>query len=266
VSAGASPAIGPGRAAGWEGPISVEGWQAALLDCRGRRVLGQGELHVWSADLESAPPAGALSSEELERARLVTRPQARRRWLAARVFLRTLLASYLQEDPRSLRFSVQGRGKPVLDERRGGGALHFNLSHSGPLGVCALTRMCAVGVDVQLIGRDVTVQRLGVRLLGATQAARLDRLGPAESRRQVLRAWAALEAEHKRTGLGLSGGGERLSGPRPWLAQLDLREAGAVAGARAVAGAGAVALARPPSALFLGSWSYFRLSDKFRAK
>jgi hypothetical protein len=39
------------------------------------------------------------------------------------------------------------------------------------------------------------------------------------------------------------------------LAQLELEGA--------LAGAGAVALALPPSALFLGSWSYFRISDQF---
>lgn len=219
-------------------------------------MLAQGELHLWSADLDSGgPPTTVLSSEELERAERVIRPQARGRWLAARVFLRTLLASYLREDPRSLLFSVQARGKPLLAERSRHG-LHFNLSHSGPLAICALTRMCAVGVDVQLMPRDLNARRLGARLLGAQQAARLDRLGPTDAGAHVLRAWTGLEAERKRTGVGLGAGGERFSGPRPWLARMELEGAGA----------GAVALALPPSALFRGSWSYFRLSGEFCAK
>lgn len=255
MSAGASPAIGSAdRAdtAGWHGSISVEGWAPRPLSRQESPLLAPGELHVWSADLDRRPPTAALSSEELERARQVIRPQARRRWLAARVFLRTLLASYLQEDPRSLPFSVQARGKPLLAEqsRR---ALHFNLSHSGPLAICALTRTCAVGVDVQLVPRHLNARRLGARLLGAQQAALLYRLGPTDARAQVLRAWTGLEAERKRTGLGLGAGGERFSGPQPWLAQLELKGAGA----------GALALALPPSALFLGSWSYFRISDQF---
>lgn len=249
--AGASPAIGPERATGWQS-VSVEGWEARPLSGQERPVLGRGELHIWSADIDRTPPTGVLTSWELERARRVMRPQARRRWLTARVFLRTLLASYLQEHPRSLRLSAQGRGKPLLAERSRR-ALHFNLSHSGPLAICALTRICAVGVDVQLLPRELNARRLGARLLGVRQAAELDRLGPAEARGQVLRAWAGLEAECKRTGLGLGGGGERFSGPRPWLAQLDLKGSGA----------GAVALALPPRALFLGSWSYFQISDQF---
>lgn len=230
----------------------MQGWQTGQLSGAERPVLGDRELHIWSADLQSGQPTTVLSSEELERARRVIRPQARRRWLAARVFLRTLLGSYLGADPSSLLFAIEGRGKPVLAERTAGW-LHFNLSHSGSLAVCALSRMCAVGVDVQLITRDLDARRLGARLLEAQQRTELDRLGTAEGRGQVLRAWARLEAERKRTGFGLGGGAERFSGPRPWLAQLELEGPGA----------GAVALALPPSALFAGSWSYFRISDRF---
>lgn len=252
MSAGASPAIGPPGAAGWQGGVSVEGWQPGELSCAERPTLAHGELHIWSADLQSGPPRTVLSAEEIERARRVIRPQARRRWLAARVFLRTLLASYLGESPSSLLFAIERRGKPVLAERTGA-ALHFNLSHSGPLAVCALSRTCSVGVDVQLIPRELSARRLGARLLGDLEATQLDRLGATEGRRRVLRAWVGLEAERKRTGLGLGAGGERFSGPRPWLAQLDLEGAGA----------GAVALALPPSALSLGRWSYFHISDLF---
>lgn len=269
MSAGASPAIGPPGAAGlhrvavegwqgqvavegWHGQVAVEGWQASELSWRERPVLRDGELHIWSADLQSSPPTSVLSAEELERARRVIRPRARRRWLAARVFLRTLLASYVAEDPSSLRFALEGRGKPVLAERSRG-ELHFNLSHSGPLAVCALSRRCSVGVDVQLMPRERSARRLEARLLGDLHTAQLDRLGATEARRRVLRAWVGLEAERKRTGLGLGGAGAHFSCPRPWLAQLDLADAGA----------GAVALAQPPCALSLGRWSYFRISDLF---
>lgn len=257
MSAGASPAIGPEGAASWQRRISIEGWLARPLDERARPLLAGGELHIWSTDLEHAARIdvadvdrlNVLSHEELERARRVIRPHARRRWLQARAFLRSLLASYLEQDPRQLVFSTHGRGKPVLTER-GNRMLHFSLSHSGQLAVCALSRMCAVGIDVQLTPSEASARRLARRLLGPEQTARLDLLEPGEHRRQALRAWTALEAESKRTGAGLTGD-ERFSGPQPWSAQLGLDDAGS----------GAVALALPPSRIGVGTWPSAPLSD-----
>ena len=259
MSAGASPAIGRGRAASGQRRISVEGWHAHPLDERACPTLADGELHIWSTDLEHARRPGivdaeqldVLSHEELERASQMVRPHARRRWLAARAFLRTLLGGYLEQDPRLLVFSTHSRGKPVLAEQANR-VLHFNLSHSGRLAVCALTRMCAVGIDVQLPPRDLNARRLGQRLLEPEEAERLDLLEPDEQRRQALRAWVAGEAESKRTGVGLGGvgvglggsvNGERLSGPQPWLAQLELDDGCA----------GAIALALQPSQIGVGS-------------
>lgn len=227
------------------------------LDERAHPLLAEGELHVWSTDLDRAPQVdvadadrlNVLSREEIERARRMIRPHARRRWLQARVFLRSLLAGYLEQEPRTLVFSAHGRGKPVLAER-GNRVLHFNLSHSGQLAVCALSRMCAVGVDVQLTPSAASAQRLARRLLGREQTARLDLLDPGERRRQALRAWTAFEAESKRTGAGLTGG-KRFSGPQPWRAQLELDGGGT----------GAVALALPPSQIGLGIWPSAPISD-----
>lgn len=159
--------------------------------------------------------------------------------MAARSFLRALLGAYLDRDPATLRFSSIERGKPVLDDSGEAPTVRFNLSHSGPLGVCALSRTCAVGVDVQLPSRRTSTRA---------------------DEPELLRAWTALEAERKRTGLGL-GAAERsgrLNEPRPWLARFDLGGDGA----------GAVALALPPSRLSLGVWRSgggctFRLLDLF---
>ncbi|MGN6373449.1 MAG: 4'-phosphopantetheinyl transferase family protein [Solirubrobacteraceae bacterium] len=257
MSAGQAQRSGLGDAVSWQRDISVEGWRVLRLNERSQPVLADGELHIWSTDLEQVPRTGGahpdrlsvLSDLELDRARRMIRPHARRRWLASRDFLRSLLAGYLEQDPRHLAFSTLDHGKPVLAERTNR-ALHFNLSHSGRLAICALSRMCAVGVDVQLAPSSANARHMARRLLGAEQTAGLDRLPPGERDRHALRAWAALEAESKRTGVGL-GGGERFSGPHPWVAQLKLDEAGA----------GAVTLALPPSRIGVGTWRSDTFSD-----
>lgn len=209
---------------------------------------------------QSAQALSVLSNEELERARAIVRSEARRRWVAARCFLRVLLGGYLEVDPRSLRFARGERGKPELLGEMGT-RLRFNLARSGPVGVCALTRMCAVGVDVQLAPGPARMEAAARRAFGAPSPERHARraLGaerggerlrgmPSERReRELLRAWVRLEAERKRLGVGLGASRLQISGPSPWMAEAQL------AGGAACA----VALALPPAELLWKRWEHF---------
>jgi hypothetical protein len=180
--------------------------------------LHAGALHIWQANLDADCPQieGLLDEAELERAARIVREHARRRWIVARGRLRMLLGAYLDEHPRALRFTSQANGKPELD-LAGDTTLHFNLSHSGGIAVYALTEMCAVGIDVELIDRQP----------GATPHS-LD----------LLRAWVVREALAKRLGLGVRNvtPPAQTASSEPWIAELDLRS-GAV---------GAVAMAAAP--------------------
>jgi phosphopantetheinyl transferase len=188
-------------------------WRAPRVTGRTPARLGPGAVHVWHARLDAVGTQleRLLDEQERERAARIVREPARRRWVAARGVLRALLGSYLDESPRELRFATEHRGKPALDPR-GGGRLHFNLSHSGWLATYALTELCPVGVDVELTSRRPNARA---------------------RRREWLRAWVRAEAEGKRLGVGTRNapGETRVRSPRPWIAELDLgREAvGAVA-------------------------------------
>ena len=74
----------------------------------------------------------------------------RRRWVAARWALRSVLARYLGGAPAAIELGLGERGKPHLAEP--GSTLRFNLSHSGELALIAVAAGREVGVDVQLIG------------------------------------------------------------------------------------------------------------------
>lgn len=110
-------------------------------------------LHIWRAWLDSPgwPGTDSLPAEERERAARIVRPQARRRWLAARWALRNVLGRYLDREPDGIELRYGERGKPGLAEPDA--ALRFNLSHSGELALIALAERREVGVDVQRIGK-----------------------------------------------------------------------------------------------------------------
>lgn len=77
------------------------------------------------------------------------RPEARRRWVAARWALRTVLGRYLEQAPGKVELRFAKRGKLVLGAT--GESLRFNLSHSGGLALIAVCDGREVGVDVERI-------------------------------------------------------------------------------------------------------------------
>ncbi len=219
--------------------------RAPLFASASRVSLDADAVHIWRVDLDAVEPrfGELLDQHERARAERIVRQPARRRWIAARGVLRALLGGYLEQDPSALPLTREERGKPVLDPS-GGSGLHFNLSHSGPLAVYALTEMCAVGVDVELVARRMGAAgrpdevALAQRVLGGATAERLRKLEPRARRLDFLRAWVRHEAEGKRLGVGVGNTPmqARARSSRPWIAELDL-------GRDAV---GAVALATAP--------------------
>jgi 4'-phosphopantetheinyl transferase len=176
--------------------------------------------------------------------------------MRSRGVLRALLGGYLQKDPRTLRFTISAHGKPVLREDAAGSSappvsvsarharISFNLSHSGQLALYAFIETGSVGVDVEVAGRRVDEVAIAARVLGLTEARRLEGLDQPIREREFLRAWVRDEAVLKCRGTGIGGADGAPSGGAPWVAELDV-------GARAAA---AVALERPPHDLRCWDW------------
>ena len=143
--------------------------------------------------MRSAPPA--LRADEVHVLRLPSgdREEAGRA-------LRDVLAAYLEVPPEAVRLVTGEHGKPEL----AGGELHFNLSHSGGVGLVAVSRERPVGVDVERIEARRNVLALAERALGAEGASAV-RAAPDADRAAVFhRAWARREAVAKCAGTGLS--------------------------------------------------------------
>lgn len=114
------------------------------------------EVHVWATPLD-LPLATVrdleplLSAEEVDRAKRFRGEIDRHRFVAARVTLRCVLASYRRSHPSELRIEVAENGKPALADEYGPRALRFNLSHTEGLALIAVTLGREIGVDVERI-------------------------------------------------------------------------------------------------------------------
>ena len=161
------------------------------------------EVHVWvirtdAASLDDLAPL--LAADEIERAARFHFQRDRVRFIVRRAHLRRLLGAYLDQDPTAVRFATTGNGKPVL--ARPEADLHFSVSHSGNVGVCAVGRNHPVGIDVEQIRTGVE-DTLASRVCTPNERAALERI-PAQARPAAFfTLWTHKEALVKADGRGL---------------------------------------------------------------
>ena len=124
----------------------------------------------------------------------------RRRYVAGRALLRTLLGARLAQAPAAISLTAQPHGKPRLSGA--GRGVGFNLSHSGDLVAVAVSDGAAVGVDVERIAqRDVA--RLAGRWFTPSEAAAVRAQRGMAALVLFHRIWTAKEAWLKARGVGL---------------------------------------------------------------
>lgn len=160
------------------------------------------EVDLWVIDVAGRGEAGdrrLLAADELARADRFRTAGLRQRFTAARAALRRVLAGYLGLAPESVTFVYGGRGKPALP----GGELAFNLSHSGPLAVCAVTRQASVGTDVEEIRVCERAGAIAARFFSAAETREIVARSGHERDLAFLRAWTRKEACLKASGEGL---------------------------------------------------------------
>ena len=198
--------------------------------CMTRRLTvrtppGAHEVHLWRAPLDVPPQRAAhfatmLSDAESRRAARLRRPEDRARQVAARGWLRHLVATYLDTDPSVLVFEPAAHGKPRLLHPEVAW-LRFNTAHSGAVVTFAVAREREIGVDVELLRDDVDSEGVARRFFDRAQRAELAALDPAGRTRAFFALWTRHEAYLKATGTGLAGAGSSGT-PTGWtLAAFD---------------------------------------------
>ena len=170
-----------------------------------------GRVDAWVLRMSPAQTAaaerlsGLLDSNELQRVERCGAAAGREVLLTSHVVLRLLLGAQLGLPPDEvvvLRAACPGcgepHGRPVVSAAP---ALHFSLSHSNGLAVCAFAAT-AVGVDVEALASIP-----GTELVPLLHPAEQEAIRRLPSRRQVpafLSCWVRKEAYLKGTGEGLS--------------------------------------------------------------
>src|ERR1700693_2156923 len=95
-------------------------------------ALPENEVQIWRVDLEAIGAEESrwqtvLSPDETARASRFHFPRDRQRFVAARAWLRTILAGYLAVDPKMVSFSYSKREKPSLGPAHAGSNITFNV-------------------------------------------------------------------------------------------------------------------------------------------
>jgi 4'-phosphopantetheinyl transferase len=159
-------------------------------------------LYWFRLDVDAAPDERSwLSPEERARAARFIVPMHGRRYQAAHIQLRRLLGRELGQPPAAIEFAFGSNGKPELVHSS---SLHFNLSHSGDIGLIGISRERELGVDVE--AERPTLDGLGIahRFFTANETAWLAALAPVARVRGFCRLWTCKEAWMKSGGQGMS--------------------------------------------------------------
>lgn len=176
--------------------------------------LDAASVHVWRIalavpDAEQAERAAVLAPAERARAARFHFERDRRRWTAARGAVRAVLAGYAGVPAAALAFRVGPHGKPALDGPAARAGLDFNVSHSGDLALCVVTRARAVGVDVEAVRPDFATGEVARRFFAPAEVAALEALPPGERVEAFFACWTRKEAYIKARGTGIALGLDR---------------------------------------------------------
>ena len=170
-----------------------------------RLTLNGPDVHVWRArlDVDDRTFRGlsrSISPDERVRAKRFRRPIDRRRFVAARAFLRRILARYARVGCRKLKFEYDAHGKPQLHADCGAPPLSFNLAHCGDAAMYAVALRRNIGVDVKQLRPVHDCARIARRRFAETDVVALMNL-PAEKRESAFFAcWVRNKALGKATG------------------------------------------------------------------
>ena len=118
------------------------------------------EAHIWSFNI--IPPDNileqyfdSLSDAEKIQVNKIRIDSVRRGKISSKFITKRILAWYLREEIDNINFSYNEFGKPEILHSINPLSLQFNISHSGDLGMIAITKGNSVGIDVEKI-IDVT--------------------------------------------------------------------------------------------------------------
>jgi 4'-phosphopantetheinyl transferase len=174
--------------------------RAVELEIPGGAELSVHRLRYHFAAEPGRETLGCLTEDERERMAKFRFVEDRVRFAGTRALLRTLLAAELELAPDRVPLELGPNGKPLLAPAC---SLHFNVSHSGDLGLVALSRNNPVGVDVERMRPDVEFRSVAARVFAPSELRALAALDDPAALARFYRGWTYKEAVLKALGVGL---------------------------------------------------------------
>jgi 4'-phosphopantetheinyl transferase len=168
------------------------------------RELGSRDVHIWTGGLDHDASTirrlyALLAPDEQARAARFRFERDRGRYIAGRAQLRELLAGYLATPAQAIEFRYGNYDKPFLE----GAELWFNVSHSGPVLMIAVTAIGEIGVDLELDNPEFARERIAERFFSPGEVRALRSLPEDLQGRAFLACWTRKEAFIKARGDGL---------------------------------------------------------------
>ncbi len=167
-------------------------------------ILKPGELHIWQYKVEiknyhSEKTDPILSFEEKEKYLRFINESDKVKYICNHVFLRKVLANYLNLSPKEIKFSYTTFGKPYIKNTN----LFFNLSHRREYGLLAISKDNEVGVDIEYMKDLQDVDTFLDYSFSAEEKAMIFANNKL-NKETLFTFWAFKEAFIKATGTGLS--------------------------------------------------------------
>jgi 4'-phosphopantetheinyl transferase len=167
------------------------------------------DVYVWCVSLEVDKASlesfqQLLSKEERNKIKRLRFEKARNNFIAARYYLRHIVAPILNANPEDLEFQYGPYGKPLLAGKFESTGTCFNMSHSHGLALYAVTPGQAVGVDIEKVRPDLDCIKIAERYFSPQEVEALRRLSKDQQRQGFFNCWTRKEAYLKGKGEGFS--------------------------------------------------------------
>ena len=166
--------------------------------------IGPNTVDVWESRLDIADEEVArlfdiLTRGEQARSKGFIDARGYRQYVISRGKLRQVLGLYTGIEPADVQFTVVGDGKPALFDQTPQ-KLFFNNTHSGGLGLIAVTSGREVGIDMERVRDIERALQLSKRFFTPGEHAELEALPSDEMILAFLAIWCRREAGTKARG------------------------------------------------------------------
>jgi len=172
-------------------------------------LLESDQVHVWRIELThliQTPTryAHVLSMDEISKASKFYFKDDRTKYICTRVTVREILGSYLEVEPEELVFAYNQYGKPYLENQSREGSLNFNISHAGNLSLLAVTKDRRIGVDLEPLRDEASMETIAKRFFAPAEVRQLLSFPDGLRQEAFFTCWTRKEAFVKAQGKGLS--------------------------------------------------------------